>query len=93
MNSKPVIVRTQNAGVHFGYLVGKSPTDVKLINSRRIWRWFGAFTLSEISQAGLDISRSKVAVSVPEIELNQWIEIIPCSPEAEQILLKAAWNE
>ena len=76
---KKVIVRTYSAGVHYGELVEKEGQDVLLKNSRRIWYWKGAFTLSEIAVKGLDTKASKLSVVVPEIMLMQAIEIIPVS--------------
>lgn len=81
----PVIVRTYSAGAHFGYLVKREGQEVTLKNSRRIWSWSGALSLSEIASKGLDIKNSKVACPV-NIVLTQAIEIIDCTPEAVKIL-------
>ena len=89
---KPVIVRTYSAGVHFGYLRSREGKEVVLVNSRRIWRWGGAWTLSEIATTGLDVSKSKVAASVSSITLTEAIEIIDCTPEAEICLNEAKWT-
>jgi ferredoxin-fold anticodon binding domain-containing protein len=72
-----VIIRTYSAGVHFGILSKKIGNEVILTNSRRIWSWEGAFTLSKISEDGLT-SKSRLSVEIPEIKLTE-IEIIPCS--------------
>lgn len=89
----PVLIRTYSAGVHFGYLVDRSEDGkrVKLTKSRRIWRWAGANTLSEIATAGLDIENSRVAVPV-DIELTEAIEIIQVTPQAEENLNNAVWG-
>ena len=87
---KPVIVRTVNAGVHFGYLVSREGKEVLLEKSRRIWRWFGANTLSEIATSGLDAKRSKVAVPV-NITLTEAIEVIDCTPEGVASIEAAQW--
>jgi len=92
MDAKPVIVRTYSAGVHFGYLKEQTGKEVKLEKSRRIWRWFGAWTLSEIASSGLDIKTSKVAAPV-SIVLTEAIEIIDCTPEAAKIIESAKWAE
>jgi len=89
---KPVIVRTYSAGVHFGYLVSREGKEVVLERSRRIWRWFGAWTLSEIATSGLDESRSKVSAPV-NITLTEAIEIIDCTPEAVAKIEVAKWQE
>lgn len=82
MIGRYVIVRTKSAGVHVGILSDKNGLEVKLLASRRIWYWEGAFTLSEASQTG--IKGGKVSVVVPEIILTEAIEIIPCSDAAEK---------
>lgn len=88
---KPVIVRTYSAGVHFGYLKSRNGREVELERSRRIWRWFGAWTLSEIATAGVDASKSKIAAPV-SIILTEAIEIIDCTPEATVNLESAKWS-
>ena len=87
---KPVIVRTYSAGVHFGYLRARRGKEVDLERSRRIWRWFGANTLSEIATYGLDVAKSKVAVPV-SVTLTEAVEIINCTPEATKIIEGASW--
>lgn len=87
---RPVIVRTYSAGVHFGYLAAKDGKEVRLTNSRRIWRWYGANTLSEIATSGLDGRRSRVATPV-EITLTEAIEIIDCTPAAVESIEAAQW--
>ena len=78
-----VIVRTYSAGVHVGTLAEIEGTAVVLTNARRIWKWGGAFTLSEVSQNGIDPAKSRVSVTVPVIGLTQSIEIIPTSLTAQ----------
>lgn len=88
---KPVIVRTYSAGVHFGYLRYRNGKEVGLERSRRIWRWFGAWTISEIADSGLDISRSKIAAPV-SVVLTEAIEIIDCTDQAVKCLESAKWS-
>jgi hypothetical protein len=89
---KPVIVRTYSAGVHFGYLKSRNGKEVELERSRRIWRWVGAWTLSEIASSGLDVKNSKVAAPV-SILLTEAIEIIDCTPESVASLEAAKWSK
>jgi hypothetical protein len=89
---KAVIVRTYSAGVHFGYLVSRKDKEVHLTKSRRIWRWFGAWTLSEIATSGLDVSKSQIAAPV-DITLTEAIEIIDCAPDAVKCLEAAKWAQ
>ena len=92
MIGKDVIVRTHSAGVHFGTLARQDSKEVWLHNSRRIWYWEGAFTLSAVSQKGVS-KKSKLSVPVPEILLTEAIEIIPCSAEAVAILRELKSHE
>ncbi len=76
-----VLVRTNTAGVHFGTLAEFDGELVRLEDSRRIWSWEKAFTLSEISKDGLGGS-SKLSCTIANIILIGAIEIIPCSSSA-----------
>ena len=88
---RPVIVRTYSAGVHFGYIVSQNGKEVTLERSRRIWQWFGAWTLSEVATQGVDVSKSKIGTEVTII-LTEAIEIIDCTPEAVKSLTSAKWS-
>ncbi len=88
---KAVLVRTYSAGVHFGYLVAREGKEVTLSKSRRIWRWHGAWTLSEIATKGLDSARSRIAAPV-DIVLTEAIEIIDVSGEAAATIEASEWK-
>ena len=90
MIGKYVVVRTYSAGVHIGTLQSQTGTEVRLANARRIWCWYGANTLSEVSQKGIG-DGSRVSELVPEIMLTEAVEVIPCSAEAQSNLDKARW--
>lgn len=85
------IVRTHSAGVHLGTLAEWSGTCVILTNARRLWRWRGAYTLHEVSRAGV-MTGSRISEPVPVIALTQAIEIIPCSEEARKNLEVSRWD-
>jgi len=87
-----VIVRTYSAGVHFGTLTSLDGKVVTLANARRIWRWFGANTLNEIANHGVDAERSKISEPVPAILLTEAIEVIPCSEKSIASLEGAKWT-
>ena len=85
--SNLVLVRTFSAGVHYGEIVKRNGKEIVLKNSRRIWRWSGAATLSQIAVAGLpNNSEQKISVSVPEIILTEAIEIISITEQGEEKL-------
>ena len=80
-----VVVRTYSAGVHVGELKSRKGKEVVLVNTRRLWKWFGAFTLSEVAVEGIK-DGSKPSIAVPEIVLTEAIEVIKTTPAAEKIL-------
>lgn len=83
---KYCVIRTYSAGVHIGYVQEfgtKQPQYAKLINSRRLHYWSGAASLSQVALDGVD-SSSRVAMTLPEIELTDVIEVIPCSEKAKE---------
>ena len=79
-----VIVRTYSAGVHAGYLESRDGKEVTLKNSRRLWYWDGAASLSQLALEGVTKPENcKFAVVLPEIILTEAIEIIPCTEKAK----------
>lgn len=84
-----VIVRCSSAGVHFGILKSHKSGEVVLMKSRRLWRWWSQFTLSELSQLGPKqekISENRFSIPVPEIKILGACEIIPCSEAAVELI-------
>ena len=82
-----VIVRTTSAGVHAGTLSSFEGKEVVLKNSRRLWYWSGAASLSQLSVDGAnDVKNCKFTVPVDEITLTEAIEVIPCTSKAEKMI-------
>lgn len=83
-----VIVRGRDCGVHAGEFVSRKGREVALRNSRRIWYWRGAASLSELAVHGAkDVQACKFAVLVPSsIELLDACEVIPCSGAGERMI-------
>ena len=80
---KYVIVRTYSAGVHVGYLKSRKGTECTLIDSRRLWYWDGASSLSQLAVDGVSKPETcKFPCVVPEIDLLGIIEVIPCSEKS-----------
>ena len=81
-----VVVRTYSAGVHLGVLAeveaNAAGINVVLAGARRLWKWDGAFTLSEVATEGVNPKKSRIATLVPEILLTQVVELIPTSEKA-----------
>lgn len=79
-----VVIRTYSAGVHAGYLKKREGKEVTLVNSRRLYYWEGAFTLSTVATKGVSRPENcKFPGEVPEIILTEAIEIIPCTEFAK----------
>lgn len=90
-----VIIRTRSAGVHMGILMeiaaSGGTTTALLHNARRLHRWYGANTLSEVSQNGV-AQNSRISKEVPRILLPEVIEVIPCSTKARTNLEDSRWS-
>lgn len=95
MIGKYCIVRTYSAGVHAGVLAARNGKEVLLKDSRRLWRWEGAATLSQLAMEGSSTPDGcKFPVPVDEILATEAIEIIPCTPVAEKSIREVpAWKE
>lgn len=86
-----VCVRTYSAGVHCGYLKERDGKEVELVNARRIWKWSGAFTLSELAVNGVEKpDECKFSCIVPRIYLTEAIEIIPMTDKAKKSIKEVA---
>jgi len=86
-----VIIRCRDAGVHAGEFVAH-PVDrtVVLKNSRRLWYWKGAASLSELAVYGAkDVAACRFGVlqSAP-IQLLDACEIIVCQPAAQGMIVQ-----
>ena len=87
-----VIVRTDSAGVFYGYLdLEDERTSLKdkvavIRKARRMWQWYGA-SLSECAQSGTpDISKCKFPEAVDSITLTEVIEIDDMTDKAKNSL-------
>lgn len=96
---KYCIIRSYGAGVFCGYLKEQKSelngVNVILINSRRIWYWSGACSLSQLAVEGsTDIENCKIAIEVPEMFIANVIEIIPMNKKSsEQIKGATIWKK
>jgi len=89
------IIRTYSAGVHAGFVKRREGKEVELVNSRRIWYWDGAASLSELATKGAGKPQNcKFPAPVPSITLTEAIEIIPCSAAAQNMIQECAvWTK
>jgi len=90
-----VIVRTYSAGVFAGYLKSRKGKEALLLNARRIWKWSGAASLSQLSVDGTSKpSECKFPCEVAQIELTEVIEVLPVTEKAfNSIKGVAVWEE
>ena len=77
-----VIIRADRSGVFFGELSSRNGREVELKDVRRIWSWYGATTLSQLANSGLDQEKSRVCEPVKSILILDAIEVIPCTEKA-----------
>lgn len=84
MRNKICIIRSYASGVHFGEVAETRDTvhglSVTLKNSRRIHYWEGACSLSQVAMQGIKTGR--VAMELPEIQVENVIEIMPMTAAA-----------
>ena len=76
----------QGVGVHIGVLkeYDFNTRHAVLEQTRRIWSWEGAFTLSEVSING--VSGGKLSVEIESNTISQVEEILPVTGKAEKNL-------
>ena len=83
MIGKKVIIRADRAGVFFGTLKEKNGSEVILTDCRRLWRWEGAASISQLAVEGTKLPNNcRFTLAVPIISILGVIEIIPCTREA-----------
>ena len=77
------IVRADRAGVFFGEIESRTGSEVTMRNVRRIWRWEGANSLSQLAVDGtMAGNMCKFSVEVETMTILGVIEIIPCTAKA-----------
>lgn len=79
------MVRTYSAGVFAGYIESREGKEATLRNARRIWRWAGAASLSQLATDGTsDPNNCKFPIPVDRVILTEVIEIIPITEKAKE---------
>lgn len=83
-NGRYVIVRTYSAGVFAGNLHSQRNQEINLKNARRLWKWSGAASLSQLAMEGVkNPDECMFPCEVESITLLQAIEIINCTERAK----------
>lgn len=81
------IVRTYSAGVFFGRIQTRNGKEVLMKDARRIWKWEGAASLSQMANEGVKRPDDcKFSVAVDETLITDAIEILPLTKVAEKNL-------
>lgn len=76
------VVRTYSAGVFAGYIKRRDGKEVELVSARRLWRWAGANTLSDIAAYGVNKpDQCKFPLAV-DVTVTEAIEILPATEAA-----------
>ena len=80
-----VIIRSRDSGCHAGYLESESDRTVVLLDSRRLWYWEGAATLSQLAMEGVKKPEScKFPCVLPRIKIHGISENIPTTATAKK---------
>ena len=91
------IIRTNRAGVFFGTLADYDRTTrtAELHNTRRLWYWDGAASLSQLAVEGVKKPQNcKFTIVVPQMQVEEVIETIPCTEAAiKNIEEVVAWKK
>lgn len=91
---KYVICRGFYCGVHAGYLKKHDGNHVTLVHARRLWQWKAkeGVSLSAVAKHGID-SACTLPNALQEIWLGDVYEVIPCTENAMDSILKAEVRE
>lgn len=80
-----VIVRTYSAGVFAGELKERAGKEATVLNARRLWRWAGAASLSELAMSGTsNPGECKFPIPVTSVLLTEVIEILEVTEVARK---------
>lgn len=82
------IIRTYSAGVFAGYIEKRNGKEVSIREARRIWKWAGAASLSQLAMEGTkEPSNCKFPTPVDRIVVTEAIEILDVTKEAQDSIV------
>lgn len=91
------LVRSESAGVFFGYVKEHDRTTgcVVMNNARRVWYWSGAASLSQLAIDGTSKPKDcKFPAALPVLTIAKVIEVIPMTSTSAQSLSGVpVWKE
>lgn len=86
---KYCVVRGDRSGVFAGYVQSIDGQSVEMTDTRRLWYWSGAASISQIAKDGVRYPLDcKFTCSVNNIFITDVIEIIPTSENAKKCILE-----
>jgi hypothetical protein len=78
------IVRCNGAGVFMAKVLSRKGTEAKLKDSRRLWYWSGAASLSQLAVDGTSKPGDcKFPVAMPDQEVTGVLEVIAVTAKAK----------
>ena len=89
---RPVIVRSRDAGVQFGYLKGYEGSTVHLKNARQMWSWTAASGGTLLDCATVGVKAGKFSGVAPAVTVIGACAIIDCTDAAVKTLESAQWG-
>jgi len=90
-NNRPVIVRSRDAGVQFGYLDKFEGSTVYLKNARQMWSWTAAEGGTLIDCATHGVKAGKFSTVSPAVIVIGACAIIDVTDKAKPSLESAKW--
>ena len=79
------IIRTYSAGVFAGYVESRTGKEGVIRKARRLWRWSGAASLSQLAEEGTkNPGECKFPCEVERVELTEIIEVLSVTENARK---------
>ena len=90
-DERPVIVRSRDAGVQFGYLLGYEGSTVRLRDARQMWSWTAAEGGTLLDCATHGVKDGKFSTTASRVIVIGACAIIDVSAKALPSLESAKW--
>jgi hypothetical protein len=90
-DERPVIVRSRDAGVQFGYLLGYEGSTVHLRDARQMWSWTAAEGGTLLDCATHGVKAGKFSTTASRVTVIGACAIIDVSDKAVKTLESAKW--
>jgi hypothetical protein len=90
-DERPVIVRSRDAGVLFGHLLGYEGSTVHLRDARQMWSWTAAEGGTLLDCATHGVKDGKVSTPAKRVTVLGACAIIDCTDKAVKTLESAKW--